>query len=77
MVKVKILATGEVREVTNNVAFGLIDSGQATLLKDTVRTTVTEKEQDKDLNSTYPTRQMRPHERMAYNKPDKKGYSTK
>lgn len=34
MIKVKILATGEIQEVTPNVAFGLIDSGKATKVED-------------------------------------------
>lgn len=34
MLKVKILKTGEIKEVTNNVAHGLIDSGEATLLSE-------------------------------------------
>lgn len=32
MIKVRILATGEIKEVTPNVAFGLIDSKQAVKL---------------------------------------------
>lgn len=33
MIKVKMLDTGELRDVTRNVAFGLIDSGKAILYK--------------------------------------------
>ena len=33
MLKVKLLDTGEIKEVTRNVAFGLIDSGKAVLAK--------------------------------------------
>lgn len=29
MLKVKMLDTGEIKEVTRNVAFGLVDSGKA------------------------------------------------
>ncbi len=29
MIKIRMLATGEVIEVTNNVGFGLVDSGKA------------------------------------------------
>lgn len=35
MVKVKIVATGEIKQVTRNEAHGLVDSGKAVLYHDT------------------------------------------
>jgi len=37
MQRIKMLATGEVKEVTNNVAFGLVDSGKAKLFTGEVK----------------------------------------
>ncbi len=61
MQKVLILATGEIREVSNNVAFGLVDSGKAAYWRPGEKKVAKEKAEEYQRQALgYNIRQMTP-----------------
>ncbi len=80
MITVRMISTGEVKEVTRNVAFGLVDSKQATLVKGNATPRVIQNDSTTEGVDTYHTRQMNAGFSSASINPNakkQKGYKVK